>query len=115
MNIYVGNLPKTTSSEAVRKVFEVYGDVGEIKLINDRFTNELRGFGFVEMPSKKQALEAIQNLNGSELDGRNLVVNEAQPRKQSNRSFGGGGGGGNRGGSGGGGGGGNRGGRGGRW
>lgn len=91
MNIYVGNLPKTTNSDEIRKLFEAYGEVGEVKLMQDKFTNEMRGFGFVEMPSKKQGLEAIQKLNGSELSTRNLVVNEAQPRKSNNRSFDGGG------------------------
>ncbi|NOY06650.1 MAG: RNA-binding protein [Chlorobi bacterium] len=81
MNIYVGNLPKSTNEEAVRKVFETYGKVREVKLIQDKFTQELRGFGFVEMPSKTEAQEAIKNIDGSELEGRNLIVNEARPRE----------------------------------
>ncbi len=81
MNIYIGNLPKTTNEDAVRKVFEAYGKVREVKLIQDKFTQELRGFGFVEMPSKTEAQEAIKNIDGSELDGRNLIVNEARPRE----------------------------------
>lgn len=86
MNIYVGNLPKTTNSDNVRKAFETFGKVGEVKLIEDRMSNELRGFGFIEMPSKDEAMEAIKTLNGSDLDGRSLVVNEAKP-KSSNNSF----------------------------
>ena len=57
MNIYVGNLPKTIAEATVREAFEAFGEVSEIKLIKERFTNELRGFGFVEMPSKKQGQE----------------------------------------------------------
>ena len=101
MNIYVGNLPKTTSEEAVRKLFEVYGEVTEIKLLKDQYTEELRGFGFVTIQSKEEAMKAIQELNSKEFEGRSLIVNEAKPRKD-NRS-GGGGGGGRRGGSSGGG------------
>ena len=85
MNIYVGNLPKTINEAIVREAFEAFGEVGEIKLIKDRFTNELRGFGFVEMPSKKQGQEAIEKLQGSVLEGRNIIVNEAQKRRNSNR------------------------------
>ena len=96
MNIYVGNLPKTTSEEAVRKIFEDHGQVGEITLIKDKFTQELRGFGFVEMPSKDEAQAAIEKVNGSELEGRSLIVNEAKPRKERNNKNRGGGGGGRR-------------------
>jgi len=99
LNIYVGNLPKTTSEEAVRKLFEVYGEVTEIKLLKDQYTEELRGFGFVTIQSKEEAMKAIQELNSKEFEGRSLIVNEAKPRKDS-RS---GGGGGRRGGSSGGG------------
>ncbi len=101
MNIYVGNLPRTTSEEAVRKLFEECGEVSEVKLVKDQYTGDLRGFGFVEMPSKSEALKAIQSINGSDLEGRTLAVNEARPRGE--RSSGGGGGGFSRGGSGGGG------------
>lgn len=94
MNIYVGNLPKTTTEEAVRKIFEAYGEVTEVKLIKDHFSGEIRGFGFIEMPAKADAQRAIQEVNETELEGRTLIVNEAR-RKKDNR-FGGGGGGGNR-------------------
>lgn len=90
MNIYIGNLPKTTNADAVRKAFEPFGEVGEVTLVRDKFSNELRGFGFVEMPGKAHGADAIKNLNGSEIDGRNIVVNEAKPRKD-NKSRGGGG------------------------
>ena len=81
MNIYVGNLPKTTTEEAVRKVFSEYGEVAEVKLIKDQYSGELRGFGFVEMPSKSDAEKAIQEVDGSEFEGSTLIVNEARPRK----------------------------------
>ena len=90
MNIYVGNLSKTITEDVVRQAFAAFGDVGEIKLIRDRFSNELRGFGFVEMPSKKQGQEAIDKLNGSVLDGRNIIVNEARQRRDNRRNNSGG-------------------------
>ncbi len=91
MNIYVGNLPKTTTEEAVREAFAVHGEVTSVKLIKDNFSNELRGFGFIEMPSKTAGATAIQMMNGADFDGRKLVVNEARPQKD--RRGGGGGGG----------------------
>jgi len=93
MNIYIGNLPKTTNADAVREAFETYGQVGSVTLIKDKFTQELKGFGFVEMPAKNEAQEAISNLNGGEIEGRNIVVNEAKPRKEFNHNSGGYGGG----------------------
>lgn len=98
MNIYVGNLPKTVDQDTIRKLFEEHGQVGEITLIRDKFTQELRGFGFVEMPSKDEAQKAINGISGSELEGRSLIVNEAKPRndRNSRNRHGGGGGGGRR-------------------
>lgn len=81
MNIYIGNLPKTTDEETVRKLFEEYGEVSEIKLIKDQYTNELRGFGFVTMPSQEEAKKAIQEINDTEMEGRQVIVNEARPKK----------------------------------
>ena len=81
MNIYVGNLPKTADEQAIRKLFEEHGEVTEVKLIKDKFTDELRGFGFVEMPSKADAEKAIQEVNGTELEGSTLTANEARPRR----------------------------------
>jgi len=98
LNIYVGNLPRTTTEEAVRKLFEEHGEVSEVKLIKDQYSGDLRGFGFVEMPTKEDAQKAIQEVDGTDLEGRTLIVNEARPRKE--RSGGGGrprGGGGGRG------------------
>ena len=86
MNIYVGNLPRTISEETVRNLFAEYGEVTEIKLIKDQYSGELRGFGFIEMPSKSDAQKAIQEVDGTELEGRTLIVNEA--RRRNDRSGG---------------------------
>jgi RNA recognition motif-containing protein len=104
LNIYVGNLPKTATDEDVRKLFETHGEVSQVKLIKDNFTGELRGFGFVEMPTAAEAQAAIKAIDGSEMEGRKLIVNEARPK--TDRPGGGGGAGGGRPRSGGGGGGG---------
>ena len=110
-NIFVGNLPWRTDDQELENLFSQYGEVLSAKVISDRETGRSRGFGFVEMEDDA-ALEAIENLNGQEMDGREIRVNEANDRPQ--RS--GGGGGGHRGGGGGGGHrGGNGGGGGGRW
>ncbi|KAA3611057.1 MAG: RNA-binding protein [Calditrichaeota bacterium] len=84
MNIYVGNISKTTKEESIRAAFAVFGQVGEVKLIRDKHTHENRGFGFVEMPAKPEAIEAIKKMNQSKLDGNQLIVNEAAERKKSN-------------------------------
>ncbi len=103
-NIFVGNLNFGATEDAVRSLFEAYGTVERVSIVTDRDTGQPRGFGFVEMSANADADRAIAELNGRELDGRALNVNEARPKTE--RSFGGGGGGGRR--SGGGGGGGNR-------
>ena len=79
-NIYVGNLPFSTSEEEIRNLFTAYGTVDNVSLIADRETGRLRGFGFVEMSSG--ADEAIAALNQTELGGRRLVVNFAKPREE---------------------------------
>ncbi len=94
MNIYIGNLPKSTDEETVRKLFEEHGEVSEIKLIKDQYTNELRGFGFVTMPSQEEAKKAIQEINETEMEGRQVIVNEARPKKDRSHGRGRGGGGG---------------------
>jgi RNA recognition motif-containing protein len=88
MNIYVGNLPRSTNEDAVRQLFSAYGEISKVNLLKDFDTGELRGFGFVEMPTKAEAMKAIESVNGKEFDGRSLIVNEAKPRKE--KSFGGG-------------------------
>ena len=92
MNIYVGNLPFETTEDSLQVAFTEYGEVTTARVITDKFTGRSRGFGFVEMPDNSEAEAAIQALNGKEMDGRPLTVNEARPRE--NRSGGGGGGGG---------------------
>ncbi|OPZ70028.1 MAG: RNA recognition motif [bacterium ADurb.Bin478] len=81
MNIYVGNLPKPISEDKVRTLFEQYGQVAEIKLIKDQYSGEMRGFGFVEMPNRAEALTAIEKLNGALMEDNRLVVNQARPRE----------------------------------
>ena len=95
--IYVGNLPFSAEQEDVEKLFAAHGEVISVALPTDRETGRPRGFGFVEM-SKEDATKAIQALDGQDFDGRNLRVNEAEPREE--RRGGGGGGGGGYGGGG---------------
>jgi cold-inducible RNA-binding protein len=117
MNIYVGNLSFEVKEDDLRQAFEAYGKVESATIIMDKFSGESRGFGFVEMASKDEATAAIAEMNGKDLKGRALNVNEARPKTEGGgggrggprRSGGGGGGGrGGRGGFGGGGGGGGR-------
>jgi RNA recognition motif-containing protein len=107
MKLYVGNLSFQTSSEELQQLFAQAGTVESATVVEDRDTGRSRGFGFVEMASKEEGEKAIQQFNGTDLNGRNLTVNEARPREdRGNRGGGGGGGrggyGGNRGGGGGG-------------
>jgi cold-inducible RNA-binding protein len=95
MNIYVGNLSFNLTEDDLRTAFSAYGTVEKAAIITDKMSGQSRGFGFVEMPNREEAVKAIEGLNGKDLKGRNLKVNEAQPRPA-------GGGGGGRGGFGGG-------------
>lgn len=88
--LYVGSLPYSTTEQQLNELFSQYGSVQSAKVITDRYTGQSRGFGFVEMATGEEAQKAITALNGSELGGRTLVVNEARPQEK--RSFGGGGG-----------------------
>jgi RNA recognition motif-containing protein len=81
VNIYVGNLTFTASEDDVRQLFEPYGTVDKVNLITDRETGRARGFGFVDMADDRAAQSAIQGLNGKDLGGRALTVNEAKPRE----------------------------------
>ena len=81
MKLYVGNLNYTTGDEELRSAFAAFGDVAEAIVISDRETNRSRGFGFVEMPDQAEAQAAIQGLNGKDLSGRTLTVNEARARR----------------------------------
>lgn len=100
MNIFVARLNYDTREDDLRAAFEGYGSVDSVKIIMDKFTGRSKGFGFVEMPNEEEGRAAITNLNDSELDGRNIVVKEAQPREDrgDRRSGGGWGGGRDRGG-----------------
>ncbi|MFQ6618899.1 MAG: RNA recognition motif domain-containing protein [Fidelibacterota bacterium] len=88
MNIYVGNLSPEVTEEDLRKSFETFGQVASVTIIKDKFSGESRGFGFVEMPAKAEAQSAITGLNGKELKGRMLNVNEARPRSEGRRGGG---------------------------
>ena len=93
MNIYVGNLPREATEEDLRQAFEAFGEVTSAKVITDRFTGDSRGFGFVEMSNNSEAQTAISELDGKDLKGRNIRVNEARPRRDDRRGRGGFGGG----------------------
>ena len=94
MNLYVGNLPYTMTDEELQATFTNHGEVTTARVIMDRFSGRSRGFGFVEMPNDDEAEAAIQALNGTDLEGRALTVNEARPREDRGPRGGGGGGGG---------------------
>jgi RNA recognition motif-containing protein len=96
MNIYVGNLSFSLTESDLREAFQAYGAVDKVAIITDKATGQSRGFGFVEMPGKDEALKAISALNGRDLKGRAIKVNEAQPKTDRPRGGGGFGGGRNR-------------------
>jgi len=81
MNIYVGNLPYSTTDADLDAAFAAYGTVDKAKVVTDRETGRSRGFGFVEMANDDEAREALSALNGHEMDGRKLIVNEARPKR----------------------------------
>lgn len=95
MNIYVGNLSYEVTEEDLRLAFEAFGQVESAAVIKDKYSGQSKGFGFVEMPSNDEAQAAIDDLNGKEMKGRAISVNEARPRTE-NRGGGGGRGGGRR-------------------
>ena len=85
MNIYVGNLSYDVSEENLRQAFEAFGLVSSATIVKDKYSGQSKGFGFVEMPSAEEARSAINQLNGKELKGRTLNVNEARPRTEGGR------------------------------
>ncbi|MFW6126135.1 MAG: RNA recognition motif domain-containing protein [Chloroflexota bacterium] len=91
MNIYVGNLSFDAAEEELREEFEAFGTVDTVNIIKDRYTGHSRGFGFVEMPTRAEAQAAISGLNGKEMKGRTLKVNEARAREDRGERGGGGG------------------------
>jgi RNA recognition motif-containing protein len=91
MNIYVGNLALNVTEGDLQQAFEAFGEVSSAKIIKDKYSGESKGFGFVEMPAGAEAQSAINDLNGKELKGLKLKVNEARPQRNRERSGGGGG------------------------
>jgi RNA recognition motif-containing protein len=96
-NLYVGNLPHTTTEAELRTVFQAHGEVEKVNIVTDRETGRARGFAFVEMTNEGEAEKAVAALNGTELGGRTLKINEAKPKTDrpggGGQRFGGGGGG----------------------
>ena len=88
-NIYVGNLSYNATEDEIRQAFAEHGEVSSVKIITDRETGRSRGFAFVEMPKRDEGQTAINELNGSEVRGRNIKVSEARPKKD-DRGYGGG-------------------------
>ena len=82
MNIYVGNLPYSVTDSDLRETFSQFGEVSQVNLIADKFTGDSKGFGFVEMDNNSHADAAIKGLNGTDLKGRDITVNQAKPRAE---------------------------------
>lgn len=95
-NLYVGGLPYSVTDEQLQELFEAHGAVESARVITDRYTGQSRGFGFVEMDAEEGAQQAIEALNGSNMGGRTITVNEARPRENRPSRGPGGGGGGDR-------------------
>jgi len=85
MNIFVGNLGPDVTEEQILALFKPFGQVGSVQLVRELFTGKLKGFGFVEMPGRQHSLDAIAGLNGKDLAGQPLTVNEARPRLERGR------------------------------
>jgi len=85
MNIFVGSLPFRMDESELREHFETYGEVESVKIITDKFTGRSRGFGFVEMANDEEAKKAIEELNGTEIGGRAIIVNKSEERKEGDR------------------------------
>ena len=88
MNIYVGNLARSVTEDILKQTFEAFGQVESANVIKDKHSGDPRGFGFVEMPSKEEAQSAIDGLNGKDMDGQSLTVNEAHARPGKTRGKG---------------------------
>jgi len=80
MNLFVANISKTVGDEALKALFSEFGTVTSAKILTDKLTGQSRGFGFVEMPSEQQALEALRKLTHAEFFGRRLIVSKARPK-----------------------------------
>jgi RNA recognition motif-containing protein len=90
MNIYVGSINFKMSEADLKELFEGYGEVGSAKIIFDKYSGKSKGFGFVEMPNEAEAKKAIEELNGFEIQGRKIIVNESIERPERRRDFRGG-------------------------
>lgn len=82
MNIYVGNLSYNLTEQELRDIFSEYGEVSSVNIITDKYTGQSKGFGFIEMPNRGEAEQAIGALNETSVGGRNIKVNEARPREE---------------------------------
>lgn len=89
MKIFVGNISNRVTTEALQQAFAAFGQVASAEIIKDKFSGESKGFGFVEMPTKSEAQAAMSGLNGQEMEGKRLTVNEARPRSNDRRGGGG--------------------------
>jgi RNA recognition motif-containing protein len=87
MNIFVARMSYQTTEDQLRRLFEAFGEVSSVKIIFDRIEGRSKGYGFVEMPNDDEANQAIQQLNDSEVDGRNIVVKESAPRESKRDSY----------------------------
>ncbi|MCG8607081.1 RNA-binding protein [bacterium] len=85
MNMYVGNLPYTVTEEDLKELFSEFGEVVSVNIITDRYSNQSKGFGFIDMPNNSEADKAIKALNGTEFQGRTIKVNQAEQRKKRNQ------------------------------
>lgn len=92
MNIFVGSLPFKIEEGDLQTIFEEYGEVTSVRIITDKFSGRSKGFGFIDMPNDEEAKKAIENLNGAELEGRTIVVNQSEERKPREDGFNRGGG-----------------------
>ncbi len=88
MNIFIGSLPFAIRDEELKQIFEEYGEVSSARVITDKFTQRSKGFGFVVIEDEAAAKKAVEELNGAELSGRTIVVNEAKPREERPRTGG---------------------------
>ena len=86
MKIYIGNMPYNVTSEELEKLFEEHGRVQDAQVITDRETGRSKGFGFIDMPDNSEADEAIKALNATQLNGRQITVNQARPRRERDRT-----------------------------
>ena len=82
MRLYVGNLPYSVNKAKLEEMFSPFGTINDCSVVSDKFSGRSKGFGFVEFESDDAGREAIEKLNGSDIDGRNIVVNEARPREE---------------------------------